>query len=252
VRPVNLLPDDLRPRRASSSATLKGSSYVLVGLLGALLVMALVYALSANQTNSRKSDIAKAQQQTQEAQRRAAVLAPYGAFAQVKATRIQSVKQLAAGRFDWERMMRELALVLPNGTWLIDMSASVGPQTSSAGGQPQQQQPPSGSGASSEESASPSLLLTGCADDQPDVAVLMVRLRKLHGSKNVELGESSQQESSGTSEAAGAASTPSAGGASSDSCPKNRFKFDVTVTFDPLQPLEDSAPKVPGSLGGGA
>jgi Tfp pilus assembly protein PilN len=249
VRPVNLLPDDLRPRRASSSATLRGSSYVLVGLLAALLVMALAYTLSANQTNSRKGDIAKAQQQTQDAQRRAAALAPYGAFAQVKATRIQSVKQLAAGRFDWERMMRELALVLPSGTWLIDMSASVGPQTSSAGGQPQQ---PSGSSASTEQSTNPSLLLTGCAQDQPDVAVLMVRLRKLHGTKNVELGESAQQDSSAVSGAAGADSTPSTGGASSDSCPKNRFKFDVTVTFDPLQPLEDKAPKVPGTLGGGA
>ena len=130
MRPVNLLPDDLRPRRASGA--LSGSSYAVVGVLGALFLMVVVYVLTANKVNSHKTDIAQVERETQEAEARAAALAPYERFAQIKATRVASVTQLASQRFDWERMVREVALVLPAGTSVTELNATTAGATAGA------------------------------------------------------------------------------------------------------------------------
>lgn len=232
MRPVNLLPDDLRPRRAAED--LRGSSYAVIGLLAVVLVMAVAYVLTANQVNSRKSEIAQAEQETAEAQARAARLAPYQNFAQIKAARVESVKQLAGQRFDWERMMREVALVLPADTSLTDLHASTVPEEDAGRG---------ASAASTVTTLGPSLNLKGCAKRQPDVATLMVRLRRLYRATDVQLTESSRQ----GSVAGGVA--PSSGTVS-DGCSDRHFAFDVTVGFEQVE-LEQPK-RVPARLGGGA
>lgn len=233
MRPVNLLPADLRPRQASGA--LAGSAYAVVGVLAALLLMAVGYVMSANQVNSRTSEIAEVRQEQADAEARAAALAPYENFAQIKATRIESVKSLAGLRFDWERLMREVALVLPDGTSLTDLAAST-TGAADAGGTP-----PADAAAAA---VSPSLNLQGCAERQPDVATLMVRLRRLHRAADVSLTESSKQEAS----SGGAAPVDS--GTGSEGCPPDTYLFDLTVTFEPLD-VEVEKP-VPARLGGGA
>lgn len=251
MRPINLLPEDQRPR--STSGGLKGSSYALLGVLGTVLVMLLALVLSSNQVNARKSEIARAKHETERANARVAELAPYAAFSGIKETRLESVKDLATVRFDWERLMRELALVLPRGTWLTDLTASTAPDGSQAGGvgAGPGSSPAATSGSSSTpssgSSSTPSVQLSGCARHQPDVAVLMVRLRKLHGATDVELGESAEQEAQG----GGAAGGDGAPNASAEGCPGNRFKFDLTVTFTPA-PDKGHGKRVPASLGGGS
>ena len=232
MRPVNLLPDDLKPRQATGA--LGGSSYAVLGVLGVLLLMAVVYVLSANQANERTTQIAAAKAETAEAEARAAKLAPYQAFAQVKATRIASVKQLADRRFDWERLMRELALVLPDGTSLTDLTASTSPQ---AEGAPAPTDP-----TAAAASTGPSLALKGCAERQPHVATLMVRLQRLYRASDVQLTESTEQDTG--------SSTPVASGAGGDGCPRDTYLFNLTVTFEPLE--LDPARRVPARLGGGA
>ena len=232
MRPVNLLPPDLRPRQVSGA--LRGSSYVVVGLLAALLVMAVAYVLSANQVNSRKSEIADVQAEAAEAEARAARLAPYQRFAQIKQTRIDSVKSLASRRFDWERLMREVALVLPADTSLTDMSAATSGDPASGEAAP--------TDPAAATSATPSLNLKGCAEHQPDVATLMVRLRRLYRADDVELSESTKQDAS-------VGATPvTSGGA--EGCPPDTYLFNVTVTFAPTE-LHQEKP-VPARLGGGA
>ena len=235
MRPVNLLPDDLRPRQASGA--LSGSAYAVVGVLAVLLLMAVGYVMSANQANSRKSEIAEVRQETADAEAQAASLAPYANFAQIKATRIESVKSLAGLRFDWERLMREVALVLPDGTSLTDLAASTTGAADTGG------TPPTDAAAAA---VSPSLNLKGCAERQPDVATLMVRLRRLHRAADVSLTESSQQDASG----GGAAPAAVDSGTGSEGCPPDTYLFDLTVTFEPLD-VEQAKP-VPARLGGGA
>ncbi len=167
MRPVNLLPEEHRQRRPSGS--LSGSAYVVVSVLGALLVALVIYTLTANSVTSRKDEAAQARHQAERAEAQAASLGAYGDFSQLKATRVASVTQVAVGRFDWERLMRETSLVLPADTWLTEVGASVVPGEEVGGG--------STSSTQATTATRPSATYAGCAKHQSDVAKLMVRLR---------------------------------------------------------------------------
>jgi len=245
MRPVNLLPDDLRPRKTSGA--MRGSSYAVVGVLAALFLMAVVYVLSANTVNSHKTDIAQVEQETQEAEARAAALAPYQQFAQIKATRVASVTQLASQRFDWERMMREVALVLPAGTSLTELNAATAGATPAAGGA----SVPTPADPAQATAGGPSLQVKGCAERQPDVATLMVRLRGLYRAADVTLTESTKQATtSSTGATPGAVSSDAATG--SAGCPGDTYQFDMNVSFAPTDLGEREKLQAPARLGGGA
>jgi len=136
VNPVNLLPAKHRPRTPTGGQ--QGSAYVVVGVLGALLVLVVFYVLTINGVNSRKDQVARAKAETAELQAQAGELSAYGNFAAVKEERVQSVKQLADGRIDWERLTRGLARLLPNKVWLISAGASAtgNPTVGGGGGAP--------------------------------------------------------------------------------------------------------------------
>lgn len=231
MRPVNLLPDEHRPRRASGAR--KGSAYVVVGVLGFLVVTLTLYVMTANKVSSSKEKTAQAQSELDDARRKMQSLQSFGSFASIKTVRTASVRDLAQVRFDWERLMRELALVLPDGMWLSEADASTKPSDTAG---PAAAAAPTG----------PTAMLTGCARRQPDVARFMVRLRKLHGVDDVELQESSQADAG-----AGAAAPSSTGPAGAD-C-GDLYKFTINLTFDPsVSTSGRAAPrKVPASLGGG-
>jgi Tfp pilus assembly protein PilN len=253
MRPVNLLPDELRPRQRTREGD--GRAHIVLGVLGVLLVMAVAYALSLNQVNSHKTDIARAKSETEKAKAEVTASTAFGDFHAIEQTRSASVQQLAGGRFDWERMMRELALVLPAHTWLLNVTA--GASADGAGATPGASTPappatgspaaaPGDSAASG--ASSPTLSLKGCALKQNDVAVVLVRLRKLYLVDNVNLNESAQE----TTDKGVQTTTDSAAG--SDTCGSGRFKFDVTVTFSAASAKSDkpAGGKVPAKLGGGS
>jgi hypothetical protein len=256
MRAVNLLPEEYRPRQRSREG--RGPAHIVVGVLGVLLVMAMAYALSLNQANGRKTDIARAKSDIEQAKAQVAASADFGDFHSIKETRDASVKQLASGRFDFERLMRELALVLPADTWLLDSSASTsGSESGAAAGGSTPPPSPSGSTAAATTDAAgagtsnPTLNLSGCALHQKNVAVLLVRLRKLYRAEDVNLEESAED----TSDQGGAraqTSSDSAGGGE-DSCGAGRFKFTVHVKFTATPDGEKPAGgKVPAKLGGGS
>jgi Tfp pilus assembly protein PilN len=242
MRPVNLLPDDLRPRQVSGA--LKGSSYAVIGVLAGLFLMALVYVLSANTVNTRKTEIAEVKQETQEAEARAAALASYEEFARIKETRVASVTQLASQRFDWERMMREIALVLPEGTSLSELTASTADATAATGATAAA---PAPTDPTATAAGGPTLQLKGCAEDQPDVATLMVRLRGLYRADEVELTESTVQAAEGGAGAAVSEATTGATG-----CAGDTYQFDVKVIFAAADPSDKERLRAPARLGGGA
>ena len=256
MKPVNLLPQNERAIKPAEG--MSGSSYVVLGVLGVLLLAVLTFVFSQNQVNDRSGKIDKANAEAQQAEQRATALGAFGSFASVKQQREQSVRDLAKARFDWERFMRELALVLPSGTSLLDVSASTDGTTASGGASgssaPAPSPAPASGGAATDPTAAagPKAQITGCALTQKRVATLLVRLGQLHGASDVELKESASDDSAG---AAAGATTDSAGGGNTG-CPPRKFKFDVTVTFAPADTPsadDDSAPrKTPARLGGGA
>jgi hypothetical protein len=209
------------------------------------------YVLTANSLNAHKSDISTVNQEIANAKGQIGAQSAFGDFHKIKDTRVTSVRQLADDRFDWERHVRELSLVLPSGTSLTELNASKGPQPQAIGGASSGSSSPSSSGSTSTDPSSaglPSLHLLGCAAHQKNVAVMLVRLRQMSDVDTVDLAESSEQV---PSDSGGASSASPASSGSGDGCSPKTFKFDVTVTFKQAQPKRGSG-RVPARLGGGS
>jgi Tfp pilus assembly protein PilN len=225
MRPINILPARYQPARASGERTCIG--YAAIGTLAVLLLMVVLYVLTQNGINDAQEKRDKAQAEQQEAQARIGQLQAFGDFASLKQTREASVKNVAAIRFDYERLMREIALVLPHNTYLTSFAAGAG----GTGGAATTNTSTTGTATAT----GPSLTIAGCAPSHPGVATAVVRLRKLHNVTDVDLQNSTK--------AAGASS----GTGTTSVCP---VQFGATLTFQP-----ESAPTVqepvPARLGGG-
>jgi len=230
VRPINLLPEKHRPRGSTPGEGAGG--IVALGVLGGLLLAVVLFVLSANQLSSRKDDLTRTQNETKQATAQADALKSYGNFAEIKQARVLSVRDLADGRFDWERAMRELAFLLPDEVWLTAADASLLPDATVVAGSP---------GAI----AGPSLHVVGCARRQPDVAVTLLRLRRIHRAADVTLAESTRAQDAGEGGATGSAVD--------EGCGEN-FQFDATVAFEaaPVATPPGEKDPVPAKLGGGS
>ncbi|HWM12141.1 MAG TPA: hypothetical protein VNO82_22465 [Solirubrobacteraceae bacterium] len=221
MRPVNLLPESQRRRTPAGDGK---SAYVVLGVLAVLLAMTGLYVVTANQATTRSSEAAVASAEADRLEARAASLDAFGDFAQIKETRVASVRQLATERFDWERLMRELARVLPADGWLQAAEASTTGQLDEA---------------AETATGGPSATLSGCLPRQPDVADLMLRLRRLHRVEDVTLSESALEDEQ---------AVPSV-----DSCGRY-YRFEIGVVFASAAPPEapDGQRRVPAALGGGS
>jgi Tfp pilus assembly protein PilN len=230
VKAVNLIPQDQR-RRSTGEGDGKSAPIVL-GVLGALLVMVVVYVLTSNTVTERKDDAKAASAEADQLEARAGQQTGYTDFAQIAVTRTQSVAAVAATRFDWERFMRELSHVMPEGSWLQSADASVlGDPTSGGATSPT---------ADPNAAMTPAANLVGCTPGQDDVARMMVRLRQLYRVDDVQLNEST----------AGAKDDE----AGVDTC-GSLYTYNLTVKFTATEPSTQTprgAQSVPASLGGGS
>jgi Tfp pilus assembly protein PilN len=150
--------------------------------------MVLVYVVVNNGIKDAQNKTAQAQAEQQAAQARIGELQAYGDFAALKASREQAVAGVAQVRFDYERLMREVALVLPENTYLTTFNASAGGGAAATAG--------------TATATGPSVNVAGCAPSHPGVAVAIVRLRKLHNVESVELNSSTKAGGGGTATAA--------------------------------------------------
>ena len=123
--------------------------------------------LTDNQISDSKTEKAGLEAQVAEAQAQAERLRSFADFASVQQAREQTVSSLAQSRFDWERVLRELAIVIPNDVWLTNLDATVSPDAASTGAG-SSAAPRSSSGT--ESIAGPSLEIQGCADGHEAVA----------------------------------------------------------------------------------
>jgi len=241
MRPVNLIPVD--ERRGDNAPLRTGPiAYVVVGALVAVLAGVTALVLTGNQITDRENEIARLEREDAAAAARAQRLAAFTQFQTLQAQRVATVTSLADSRFDWERVMRELSLVLPRDVWLVSLNATASPgaTAASSGG---------GSGASSGSSGlrasapGPALEISGCAAGQEAVAAFITILKDIDGVTRVGVQSSQLAEQSS---AGGASSGDGGAGGSGDDCRTRDFiaKFEIVAAFDaaPVPVTSDTAP----------
>lgn len=212
MRPLNLIPPEER-RGEGAPLRVGVLSYAIVGVLAAALVAVVALVLTSNDINANKTKLASLQARQAAAQEAAAKLAPYNDFASLTTSRNATVTSLAQSRFDWQRVLQELALVIPPDVTLVNLSAAAtgttAASTSTTGGSPV---------------SGPSLQLNGCAKGQEGVALLLAALRDIDGVTRVGM-----QSSRLSDEESGQAGTAATGGCDTSSKAAN---FQITVAFD--------------------
>jgi Tfp pilus assembly protein PilN len=218
MRPVNLIPAEERP---GSSRPMRGGpiAYVIVGALATALIGVIVLVLTNNQISEREAEATTVRAETHAAEAKAQRLAAYTEFHTIHEQRVATVTSLADSRFDWERVMRELALVLPGNVWLTNLAGTVTPDVSINGAP---------SVALRQTVPGPALEIVGCARDQNAVAGFVQALKQIDGATRVGV------QSSELGFASGASGGEGSGSATTSTCQTRRFiaQFQLVVAFD--------------------
>jgi Tfp pilus assembly protein PilN len=222
MKRMNLLPPELRPREGGR----RGSSYLVIGALFASVVAMLVYSTVIGGVRSDESELESLKDETSQAQATADALSPYGQFADMKEQRERSIRVVADTRFNYERLTREVARILPDGVWVGHLEV--------APAAPEQDVVEAGADSVDGSVAPPpAMTVSGCAPNQDVVADTLDNLRALTGATDVALGSSSH---SSTDPATQATREPRLVGGSSadagcDRAGRPRVAFDATVTL---------------------
>jgi len=217
VRPVNLIPPD--QRRGDQAQLRTGPAmYIVLGALVLLLLGVTMLVLTENRISDSRAEVATLKREDAAVAAKAKRLAAFAQFKALSEQRNATIRSLADSRFDWERVMRELSLILPSDVWLTDLTASATPSgaTGSEGG--------SSSGLRG-AIAGPALELNGCAIGQEAVASFVTVLKDIDGVTRVGVQES---ELASEGEEAGS------GSGGGDDCRTREFiaQFSLVVGFD--------------------
>jgi Tfp pilus assembly protein PilN len=197
--------------------------------------------LTDNQIGERESEVARLEVEDARERAKAESLAAYTEFRNLSEQRTATVASLANSRFDWERVMRELALILPKDAWLVGLTASAGAaaEGGAEGG--------GGGGALRASAPGPALELSGCATGHEAVAGFVTALKDIDGVTRVgvessELGEEAESGSEGGEGGEGGSDS------GDDECRTRKFiaKFEIVVAFDaaPVPPTSEEAAPV--------
>jgi Tfp pilus assembly protein PilN len=228
VRPINLIPPE--QRRGEQSQLRSGPlAYLLLGGLVAVLVGVTALVLTGNQIDDRKAEAASLEAEDAAEAARAERLAPFVEFRDLREARLTTIADLADSRFDWERVMRELALILPNDAWLTKLTGTASPEARVGES--------GGTGGLRSSAPGPALQLTGCATGQKAVAGFVGALKDIEGVTRVGVESSelpTKKENGGVEAAAD----------SGDECRTRAFiaKFEIVVAFDAAPVVETTSP----------
>ncbi|HEV7398793.1 MAG TPA: PilN domain-containing protein [Solirubrobacterales bacterium] len=213
MRPVNLIPPEERPgeRKPMRGGPL---AYIVVGALFAALLGVTVLVVTGNQISDRKAEVVTLENERAAVEARAQALDAYTQFHTVREQRVATVSSLADSRFDWQRVMRELSLVLPSDVWLTNLTGSASPQATPDG---------AANVALRSTIPGPALELVGCATSQDAVAGLIQALKEVDGVTRVGVQSSALGSGSSTS-----------GSSTASSCQTHDFiaQFQMVAAFD--------------------
>ncbi len=225
MRAVNLVPGDARRGTRSTSGGPFAPAYGVIAVLAVAVAFVTLYVLTNNTISERQSKLTTLQAELTQTQAQAAGLANYASFEKLAQARAETVRQIAATRFDWYSALSDLSRVVPANTSLSSLFGSVAPGATIANGAS------GGSGAASSlrgDMSVPAFELSGCTKSQDDVARLMSRLRLINGVTRVTLGDSQKPLNSA---ATGSTATTVTG---TQGCGADAPTFDLVVFFSSL------------------
>jgi Tfp pilus assembly protein PilN len=183
MRAVNLLPQDGKKRLGSTGA--RRAPLIAVGAVAALGAMG-YWGYSGHQNvDQARNDVAAATAE------RDALQTEFGAFQQAKALeagqklRAGAVVSLAAGRVNWERLVRDLSAVMPRQVWLTNLKGETDPVAAT---------PVAATTALNNAAAPRGIHLDGFAFTQRQVALLMARAATVPGLGEPRLATSEVQD----------------------------------------------------------
>jgi Tfp pilus assembly protein PilN len=209
MRPINLIPKEERGLHGGIART-GPFVYILLGSLAVLLIGVVVLVLTSNKVSERESEITTLEAQRSSVSAQVSRLQPYVSFEAVAGQRLEAVTNLADSRFDWQRVIQQLSLVLPPRTSLQSLKASSGGN--------------SGGGQLAVET--PALVLDGCSVNQDATAAAIAAMKQIDGVTRVGLSRSSiESESSG----------------GEGECPEGEYEFELTAAFDEAPPSPNTS-----------
>jgi Tfp pilus assembly protein PilN len=222
MRPIDLIPPEDREGQRAPLRT-GPLAYIVIGALVLVLVGVAALVLTNNEIADRKSEVTRLEREDAAATAEAKRLAAYTQLQALHAARLVTITSLADSRFDWERVMRELALILPHDVWLVSLDASASAEsaeTESSGG----------GGTLRASIPGPALEISGCTVGQEGVAGFVTALKEIDGVTRVGIESSELAEQK---EGAGSTSGAQSGDTSQD-CRTRGFitLFQLTVAFD--------------------
>lgn len=216
MRPIDLTPSDMRQGARAPMRT-GPIPYILVGTLVAVLAGVALLVTTGNQVTERETEVAQLKRENAAATRQARQLAPYVQFQTLHEERLATVSSLADSRFDWERVIRELSLVLPADVWLTELNATASGQSESGGG------------GLSGTIAGPAMELEGCTVGQESVARFVTALKDIDGVTRVGVASSELPSKSEGEVSSGGEESE---GGSECRTRKNIAKFKIVIAFD--------------------
>jgi Tfp pilus assembly protein PilN len=223
MKAINLLPPDLRgtPKGAAPKAPVTAEepggigAFVVLGALAACVVALAAYVLTTNTVKDRQAKLDAAIAEARSTTERVNQLKPYADFQALAETRIQTVKDLASSRFDWEQALRDISRAVPADVTLTELNGTV---SGSSGGSTVRA-----------AIAAPAIELRGCTNGQRQVATLLARLRAVDGVTRVSLSKSLKPAATPTGTAAVATAT----GTTATGCTGDRPpQFELAMFFE--------------------
>ena len=223
MRPVDLIPEEeriggVRPLRSGPTA------YIVVGALVAALLGITALVTTSNRISDLKAESTQLEADIASTEAKAQELQAYVAFQSVREQRVATVTSLADSRFDWERVMRELALILPDDVLISSLTASASPGVA-----------PAGAASVSLRSSipGPALEINGCAKGHEGVAGFIQAIKDIDGVTRIAVPSSSQGEEQ-AAESGSASGSESTSSVKSSACggAKVSASFQMVVAFD--------------------
>jgi Tfp pilus assembly protein PilN len=191
VRAVNLLPrEEPRKKDANSGKTVGTIAAVGGGIV--LLALAAGFIVTGREVNTQRANLESAQAElaatptkpSHVSTRRAAVV-------NERNRRAIALASALSQRVSWDRVLRRLALVLPDDIWLTNLAGTTPVTTTDPASATTSSLPPT-------ESTQPDgLTLDGYAYSQPAVARLLSRLQVVPDLTNIQLKTSATSEVAG-------------------------------------------------------